>query len=118
MSIIYEGINILYLIWAFVFKKCISSSSNWICIIQLLNIINNKNKYLLLLKGGYANGSSASIIVKRSIIDLCLNLKNEAVTLSDALAPPDFILNSVIGASNGKVQSFTNKYPCSEKVQN
>ena len=38
---------------------------------------------------------------------LCLNqLKNEAVALVDALAPPDFILNSPIGHSNGKVRHF------------
>ena len=37
---------------------------------------------------------------------LCTQLKNEAVALVDALAPPDFILNSPIGHSNGKVGHF------------
>lgn len=63
-----------------------------------------------LLKGGYANGPLPSIIVKGSIIELCASLKNEAVTLADAIAPPDFILNSVLGASNGKVNIYTNKH--------
>lgn len=49
------------------------------------------------------NGPLASVIVKGSIIDLCSCLKNEAVTLADAIVPPDFILNSVLGASNGRV---------------
>jgi len=35
-------------------------------------------------------------------------LKDEAVALVDALAPPDFILNSPIGHSNGKVRKFDN----------
>lgn len=45
----------------------------------------------------------ASAIIKGSIIDLCSSLKNEAVSLADAIVPPDFILNSVLGSSNGKV---------------
>jgi acyl-CoA oxidase len=45
----------------------------------------------------------ASVIVKGSIIELCSSLKDEAVTLADAIVPPDFILNSVLAASNGKV---------------
>ena len=35
-------------------------------------------------------------------------LKDEAVALVDALAPPDFILNSPIGHSSGKVREFDN----------
>lgn len=35
-------------------------------------------------------------------------LKDEAVALVDALAPPDFILNSPIGHSSGKVRKFDN----------
>ncbi|XP_025200240.1 peroxisomal acyl-coenzyme A oxidase 3-like isoform X2 [Melanaphis sacchari] len=57
----------------------------------------------ILYEGGYANGPLPSIIVKGFIIDLCSSLKNEAVTLADAIVPPDFILNSVLAASNGRV---------------
>ena len=32
-----------------------------------------------------------------------LQLKNEAVSLVDVIAPPDFILQSPIGSSNGEV---------------
>ena len=34
-----------------------------------------------------------------------MQLKDEAVSLVDVLAPPDFILNSPIGHSNGKVSA-------------
>lgn len=61
------------------------------------------NITLYLLIGDYASGPLASVIVKGSIIDLCASLKDEAVTLADAIVPPDFILNSVLGASNGRV---------------
>lgn len=73
---------------------------------------------MFLFKGGYANGPLAYGIVKNSIINLCSSLKNEAVTLSDALAPPDFILNSVIASSNGKVNLFNYECHHFEKVQN
>lgn len=41
--------------------------------------------------------------VKENILILCGELKPEAVTIADALAPPDFVLNSVLGMSDGKV---------------
>jgi len=71
--------------------------------LKTINILNINNYYLFSLIGGYANGPLASVIVKGSIIDLCSSLKNEAVTLADAIVPPDFILNSVLAASNGRV---------------
>jgi acyl-CoA oxidase len=36
-------------------------------------------------------------------LDLCSQLKDEAVALVDVFAPPDFILNSCLGFSDGKV---------------
>jgi len=71
--------------------------------LRKLNILIINNSYLFLLIGGYANGPLPAITVKGSIIDLCSSLKYEAVSLADAIAPPDFILNSVLGASNGRV---------------
>lgn len=68
-----------------------------------LNVLNINNNCLISFIGGYVNGPLASVIVKGSIIDLCSSLKNEAVTLADAIVPPDFILNSVLAASNGRV---------------
>lgn len=41
--------------------------------------------------------------IKENILMLCAELKPEAVEIADALAPPDFILNSVLGMSDGKV---------------
>lgn len=43
-------------------------------------------------------------LVKQNILTLCAELKPEAVAIADALAPPDFVLNSVLGMSDGKVR--------------
>ncbi|CAB3386960.1 Hypothetical predicted protein [Cloeon dipterum] len=34
---------------------------------------------------------------------LCARLKPDAVALADVLAPTDFVLNSALGHSNGKI---------------
>jgi acyl-CoA oxidase len=53
--------------------------------------------------GGYASDSSLADLVKEGILQMCSQLKPEAVAVADSLAPPDFVLNSVIGKSDGKV---------------
>jgi acyl-CoA oxidase len=57
----------------------------------------------LLFEGNYLQNSSISIWIQNSLIDLCHDLRNEAVALVDVFAPPDHILNSVLGVSDGKV---------------
>lgn len=44
-----------------------------------------------------------SSMVEESILKLCADIKDNAVALADALAPPDFILNSVLGKSDGQI---------------
>ncbi|XP_069704867.1 uncharacterized protein [Periplaneta americana] len=56
-----------------------------------------------LYEGGYAVGPNASKLIKDGILHLCTLLKPDAVALADAIAPPDFILNSAIGKSDGQV---------------
>ncbi|PSN36382.1 Peroxisomal acyl-coenzyme A oxidase 3 [Blattella germanica] len=56
-----------------------------------------------LYESGYAVGPDPSRLIRESIVQLCLQLKPNAVALADVLAPPDFILNSAIGKSDGKV---------------
>jgi hypothetical protein len=53
--------------------------------------------------GGYATDSRLADLVKEGILQMCSQLKPEAVAVADSLAPPDFVLNSVIGKSDGKV---------------
>lgn len=56
--------------------------------------------------GGFADGPEFSEFVRSSLIKSCEEIKSSAVSIADALSPPDFVLNSVIGKSDGKVKSF------------
>lgn len=59
-------------------------------------------------EGGYACGPNMAKFVKESILKLCADLKPEMMGVIDALAPPDYVLNSVLGKSDGKVIIFEN----------
>ena len=56
------------------------------------------------MTGGYFQGSAPARLVRDSILRLCRELKPDAVALVDVIAPPDFILNSPIGHSDGQVR--------------
>ncbi|CAD5112102.1 DgyrCDS1344 [Dimorphilus gyrociliatus] len=56
-----------------------------------------------LYEGGYCSGKDLATCVRKTVVDLSHNLKNEAAALVDAIAPPDFVLNSPIGSSNGEI---------------
>lgn len=51
--------------------------------------------------GGFANGSRFADLIRTRLLQRCGDLKDSAVSVADALAPPDFALNSVIAKSDG-----------------
>ncbi|XP_046389777.1 peroxisomal acyl-coenzyme A oxidase 3-like [Ischnura elegans] len=53
--------------------------------------------------GGLIKSPEAGLKLRDGVLKLCSDLKDEAVSLADVLAPPDFVLNSALGHSNGKV---------------
>ena len=61
-----------------------------------------KHASVLCSGGGYLQASSTSSM-HRAVQELCRQLKPDAVALVDAIAPTDFILNSALGRSDGKV---------------
>ncbi|PSN36384.1 Peroxisomal acyl-coenzyme A oxidase 3 [Blattella germanica] len=63
-----------------------------------------------LYEGGYAVGPEPSAFIKEGILDLFTKLKPDAVSLADVLAPPDFIIHSVLGLSDGKVYENLQSY--------
>ncbi|XP_015915555.2 peroxisomal acyl-coenzyme A oxidase 3 [Parasteatoda tepidariorum] len=63
-----------------------------------------------LYEGGFCVGALASKSIKRCILKLCEELKEQAVSLADAISPPDFVLNSALGKSDGQI--YKNLYEC------
>ncbi|KAJ3658028.1 hypothetical protein Zmor_009794 [Zophobas morio] len=64
----------------------------------------NIEKFLpSLFGGGYVEKPEATNLVHEAVLTLCRDLKNDAVALIDAIAPPDFLLNSILGKSDGRV---------------
>ncbi|XP_049638508.1 peroxisomal acyl-coenzyme A oxidase 3 isoform X4 [Suncus etruscus] len=57
----------------------------------------------LLYRGGYFSGPQAGQMIEHCILDLCTQLKDDAVALVDAIAPPDFILASPIARADGEL---------------
>ena len=57
----------------------------------------------LFIQGGYFSGPQPSRLIRDAILELCHQLKDDAVALIDVVAPPDFILNSPIGCADGEV---------------
>lgn len=70
------------------------------------NVIERNTNFCI---GNYFKHGNSSLLFKEAIIQLCARLKSEAVTLADAVAPPDFIMNSVLGYSDGEVKVNYNK---------
>lgn len=56
------------------------------------------------IQGGFAHGNVFGDRVRSQLLKYCAEMKDAAVSVADALAPPDFALNSVIGKSDGKVR--------------
>lgn len=65
-----------------------------------------------LYAGGFTSGPDLLRIMREQLISLCVLIKDDAVALADAIAPPDFALQSALGHSDGDVykrlmQSFS-----------
>ncbi|XP_053625222.1 peroxisomal acyl-coenzyme A oxidase 3 [Plodia interpunctella] len=62
------------------------------------------DKHLVeLYQGGFAVGEACARLLRDAILELCAGLKDRVVSVVDALAPTDFVLNSVLGKSDGNL---------------
>lgn len=53
--------------------------------------------------GGFAVGPRFADAVRNTLLNACGQLRDSAVAVADALAPPDWVLNSVIAKSDGRL---------------
>lgn len=58
---------------------------------------------VIFYQGGYFSSEKSATLIRETILELCKEMKNDAIALIDAIAPPDFVLNSILGDSNGNV---------------
>lgn len=58
----------------------------------------------ILYEGGFVvSGSNINEFLQTGILELLPIIKTDAVALVDAISPPDFIINSPLGMSDGKI---------------
>lgn len=58
----------------------------------------------VLYRGGFLEGSKPTELIQEAILKLIKELKDDAITLVDVIAPDDFLMNSVLGKSDGQVR--------------
>ncbi|KHN86700.1 Peroxisomal acyl-coenzyme A oxidase 3 [Toxocara canis] len=59
--------------------------------------------------GGYCSGAEWGRMMRESLFEAEATLKCDAVAICDAIAPPDFVLHSALGMSDGRVYEHLSK---------
>ncbi|CAF1444008.1 unnamed protein product [Adineta steineri] len=82
----------------------------------LVHILKLFEEYLTLLyEGHYVQNNEINQWIQTRLLDLCYELRHDLVSLVDVFAPPDHILNSVLGINNGQVYKAINNMIHSNK---
>ncbi|KAB0795335.1 hypothetical protein PPYR_12174 [Photinus pyralis] len=91
------------------FRQIISNTADiatktvLIKLLSLYGVWNLHNYVHYFYQGGFAIGAEFGHMIENVILKLCMDLKDDIVALVDAIAPPDFLLNSVFGHSDGHI---------------
>ncbi|XP_030561904.1 peroxisomal acyl-coenzyme A oxidase 3 [Drosophila novamexicana] len=65
--------------------------------------------------GGFAVGGAFAAAVQERLLQSCAQLKDVAVSVADAIAPPDFALNSIIARADGLLyENLQNEFMTNE----
>lgn len=66
-------------------------------------------KYIsIFYQGGYFTAEAPALLIRHTIIELCGEMKNDALGVVDAMAPPDYVINSALGDASG--EAYKNIY--------
>ncbi|BET01788.1 acyl-Coenzyme A oxidase [Nesidiocoris tenuis] len=104
LSIAYAEYNVLRISWNIVQDLNASDEKRILERLTFLFGGSSLEKQLgLFYEGGYFKDRACADGLRSAIVETCNSLKNEAVSLVDAIAPTDFCLNSPLGSSDGQV---------------
>lgn len=84
----------------------LKNSAEKLALIRLLSFFGTNLiiKHLeLFYEGGFLCNQHSGLYYKSGIIELISKIKDDAVGLIDAIAPPDFIMNNPLGMSDGEI---------------
>jgi len=115
LSVIYGEHAILEKFYTFASK--VEDRNSREVLLRLVSLFGawSLEKHLATLYMGKYFTGDAGHLLREGIIELCTAVKPDAITLIDTIAVPDFILNSVLGSSDGFVyknlQSSIFSYP-------
>lgn len=54
-------------------------------------------------QGNFTSGPAFGDYIRSQLLLKCKEMRNDAVAIADSIAPPDWVLNSILGKSDGKV---------------
>jgi acyl-CoA oxidase len=96
-----------YNAFKFYCKEVVKTESKIQDVLKQLGILyglSNIEKHLsYFYQGGFTNTPRFSHLVKEGVLQVCLSIKDNLLAIIDAMAPPDYVVNSVLGKSDGKV---------------
>ncbi|XP_065357316.1 peroxisomal acyl-coenzyme A oxidase 3 isoform X2 [Calliphora vicina] len=104
LALIYGERTIYYVFYKFVMNLPQSNEKNVLQKLLSMYGAHLVTKHVgIFYQGGYFRNNEQIELYQKAILDLLPVLKNEAITLVDAIAPTDFILNSPLGMSDGNI---------------
>jgi acyl-CoA oxidase len=96
-----------YNAFKFYCKEVVKTESKIQDVLKQLGILyglSNIEKHLsYFYQGGFTNTPRFSHLVKEGVLQVCLSIKDNLLAIIDAMAPPDYVVNSVLGKSDGKL---------------
>jgi acyl-CoA oxidase len=104
LAIVYAQRKIFEVFFKFVARQ--PNSAEKAALTRLLSLYgaNLVTKHAgIFYQGGFLQGAATGELYQTAILNLLTELKNDSIALVDAIAPPDHVLNSALGKSDGEI---------------